>query len=507
MALHHRREIPDMRLAFAKDRSNEPRSQFDSDSDRSTNAASNNSRSSGSRQSYQTQPTSYSSSPSQRQPYVRWSATEDRQKDFAPQFFDDRCMLESPSASPSSSVETYASTVDSEADLPEQPPDYQVPDYTARLTHNSTIPATSSEFSELFPSDIKLSIRHDDSTIDGNMNLRVDAGVSIDEQPCTMTLFHMRLQELRFREFSLRRYCRDSGREVCHSTRKRPSPAGPQRPSFQRSVSHVLQGMRPRSEHRSSTAPTLASLKRNDSGYGSMHSTDFEDDDRPSTAGEDSDFQNASSSKSVRLEFANYSQVEVRREGTGAKRRYEFEYWGVNYAWRRSIRGYDSWGKKICSFQLTARDRKDNGRVLARITPESMDDHRAAEERRRGGWIPPSTMRITDPSIIGSPNSRDSKKDVADAVVASGLVALLDDSIRNTFQSEKTTQFFIPKMNVGVEFMNPKQLVNHVFNRSGSYSNQHSRPSSSGGHSVTSNAGSSIRRPAMSRQQSSRDYW
>ncbi|MBE7181245.1 MAG: hypothetical protein INR71_08560, partial [Terriglobus roseus] len=38
-------------------------------------------------------------------------------------------------------------------------------------------PATPSDFAELFPSSRELLIRHDDTTVDGNMNLRVDADV------------------------------------------------------------------------------------------------------------------------------------------------------------------------------------------------------------------------------------------------------------------------------------------------------------------------------------------
>lgn len=73
-------------------------------------------------------------------------------------------------------------------------------------------------------------------------------------------------------------------------------------------------------------------------------------------------------------------------------------------------------------------------------------------------------------------------------VVSSGLMALVDDSIRARFHSKASQQMFIPKF--GVEYIGPKRLINEMFKRDGSSRpstsrTQSSRPSSSGGQRTT----------------------
>jgi len=206
-----------------------------------------------------------------------------------------------------------------------------------------------------------------------------------------MTLFHLRMHDLKNREFSLRRYCRDSGREVCHSVQKHQTPVAEKRPGFQRSLSNVLNVMRPKSEART---PTLASLKRNDSGYGSMHSVDFDQDERPQSAGHTLE---QAMTHTIKLEFSNYAQLDVKRTGTKANKRYEFEYWGVNYAWRRVASRDDS--SKPASFAL---HRTGIEQPLAFIVPVPLSRSQAHNERKKGGWIPPCTMWISDNKIVKS---------------------------------------------------------------------------------------------------------
>ena len=486
MSLHHRRECADMRSAYGHSKTRARQYPSESDSDRSYR--------SGSDRSYHTTPTSYSSSPAKRPPIVHYNTCDTRQDDLPPQYFYDREPQQSPPASPSSSVETYASTVESEEDFQEDVPEYDVPEYTARPYESTALPATPSDFSELFPSHRRLDVRHDDSTLDGNMNLRIDTDVSIQGRRCNMTLFHLRMHDLKNREFSLRRYCRDSGREVCHSVRKHQKPVAERRPGFQRSLSNALSSMRPKPEQRNSTGPSSANLKRNDSGYASMHSVDFDEDDRPKSAGKDSQTPEQSPTNNIKLEFSNYAQVNIKRTGVAGNKRYEFEYWGVDYAWKRV--SHKDRGSKGTSYHLT---RTGSDQVLAYIKPVPLTHRQVEEERNKGGWIPPCSMWIADERICRS------QKDVADVVIACGLMALVDDSIHTHFHSVDSKQLLIPvsKLQMGVEYIGPKRLINGMFKGKDSSSVNQSRPSSSHGSSPASANSPKMRvSPGSSRQPS-----
>lgn len=50
-------------------------------------------------------------------------------------------------------------------------------------------------------------------------------------------------------------------------------------------------------------------------------------------------------------------------------------------------------------------------------------------------------------------------------VVAAGLIALVDDSIKARFHSKHSKQIMIPKLQMGVEYIGPKRLINEMFNR------------------------------------------
>jgi hypothetical protein len=120
---------------------------------------------------------------------------------------------------------TYASTIT--ADLGDEDDEDEIlpPNRPAMFLPDNLVAASPKDFAELFPSARKLLIKHDDTTIDGNMNLRIDTSVKTTSgQLKDMTLFHLRMHDLKRREFSIRRYCRDSGREVCHSSRKPEQP-------------------------------------------------------------------------------------------------------------------------------------------------------------------------------------------------------------------------------------------------------------------------------------------
>lgn len=298
-----------------------------------------------------------------------------------------------------SSTETYSSTVESLEELSEEPdhydPDHQVPEY--REVVDEEIRASNPyDFSQYFPSTKRLTIRHDDTTPDGNMNLRVDTE---DKHKRPIQLFHLKMNDLPKREFSLRRYERASGREVCHSCRKN-KPAPEQRPaaSLTRSMSNAFASIKPEFKRTNSGLSSHSSksrkgMRRQDSGYISNddHDPDFET------------FMSMSNAKAktvqiptntTKLEFSNYAQVEVKRRGAKASKRYDFEYWGHEYVWKR-VEKKDGAGKEV-SYHLY----KDDGvKAVAHIVPEMRSVGEVREEERNGGWVPPCSLWISDPGV------------------------------------------------------------------------------------------------------------
>jgi len=365
---------------------------------------------------------------------------------------------------PRTSVDTYADSEDEDIrdddDDFDDMPEYDVPIYRHEQLPSDAIPTTPRDFADLFPTAKRISIRHDDATIDGNMNLRIDTQVEEHgHRKQSYTLFHLRMQDLRTREFSLRRYCRDSGREVCHSIRKYQKPPQDKRPVLQRASTALASLVK--SDSRPSTS---AGLKRSDSGYESTRDG-FEEDEEMA---DDSKSKSVGYSKgralmptnTIKLEFSNYAHLDVKRRGTSANKRYGFEYWGNNYSWKRIVkkeREHDS-----VSYYLV---RDDNDKEpLAHICPVKLSADEAREEQARGGWVPPCYMRITDDRVLRSDS------DISDVVVSTGLMALVDDCIKRRFHSKQSTQLHIPLMRstsfkMNMEYIGPMRLIDEVFNR------------------------------------------
>ena len=299
-----------------------------------------------------------------------------------------------------SSASTYASTTEDIYDEPETYEDrrYEVPEYKQEIIESVPRASTPQDFAELFPSQRRLYVRHDDSTEDGNMNLRVDTEVAEDRYRTQVQLFHLRMHDLKARQFSLRRYCRDSGREVCHSSRRYAKPTS-ERPGIQRSVSNALASFRkPESKRTNSGGSPKHNPKRQDSGYASNGDEEEEDDNV------DSFMSSESKSKSVpiptntiKLEFSNYAQVDVKRRGAKSNKRYEFEYWGSSYAWKRVSAKYNT-GKSI-SFHLI---KDDSGPPIAHIVPELRSRSQIRAEEEAGGWVPPCSMWISDQRVLSA---------------------------------------------------------------------------------------------------------
>jgi hypothetical protein len=96
----------------------------------------------------------------------------------------------------------------------------------------------------------------------------------------------------------------------------------------------------------------------------------------------------------IMLEFSNYAHVEIKRRGTGIPKRYEFEYWCTRYQWRRERRK-DGDLREVSFHMIDMRTSK----TIARIVPEILTPLEALEEEAKGGWVPPSSMWISDPSV------------------------------------------------------------------------------------------------------------
>lgn len=293
---------------------------------------------------------------------------------------------------PRVSVETYASTVASEEDFDDDLDPFDVPEYEDESLGGITaVPSTPPHFAEYFPSTRRLNIKHDDATLDGNMNLRVDTEIRGSEgRRVDLTLFHLRMHDLKNREFSLRRYCRDSGREVCHSSRKYSKPATPRRPGLQRSMSNALSTFRSKSENKTTT---ITSLQRSDSGYETCSDEELNiEAANPHPKGHDT---LALPTNTTRLEFSNYAHVDVKRRGAKSSKRYEYEYWGTNYAWRRTASRTGSF--REVSFHLI--DTKTSN-IIAHIVPAALTVAESREEEAKGGWVPPCSLWISDERIL-----------------------------------------------------------------------------------------------------------
>ncbi len=298
------------------------------------------------------------------------------------------------------STSTYASTTEDLYDEPEtyEGPPYEVPQDKQDVTESAARASTPQDFAQLFPSQRRLYIRHDDTTEDGNMNLRVDTEVTEDGCKTQVQLFHLRMHDLEARQFSLRRYCRDSGREVCHSSLRYAKPAS-ERPGIQRSVSNAIASFRNKPEFKrtNSGGSLKKSPKRKDSGYASNSEEDDDDIDSFMSSESKSKSSIAMPTNTTKLEFSNYAQVDVRRRGAKSNKRYEFEYWGSKYAWKR-VCTKDSAGKSI-SFHLV---REDNGPAIAHIVPELRSRSQIRAQEEAGSLVPPCNMWISDERVLSA---------------------------------------------------------------------------------------------------------
>lgn len=369
-------------------------------SSRSSKSSCDSTFSRASQKTYQTDATSCSS---RTRPSIKHHDTEPIYKQILEQK-QQRFNDEGFGRSSTSSVDTYASTEASEEDLPSLALD-NFPRERYQCFDPDATPTSPADFAELFPCTRRIMIQHDDSTSDGNMNLRIDTNVTTKSgRKRKMTLFHLRMQDLAERKFSLRRYWRNSGREVASAKRKyiKPLPAG---------FKECRPGM-----HRSSTAPCPKRTppQRQDSGYES----DEEDDDfmeKLQAFTIANDIKATIPTDSIRLEFSNYAQVTLEPVYHGEKKQYNFEYWGESYAWRQRILRDGS--EVITSFELI--NLKTHQKVSS-IVPDALSPEESAFESAQGAWVPACSMRLLQKEI---------SDDLGDVIVTTGLIALTDDCI------------------------------------------------------------------------------
>lgn len=271
--------------------------------------------------------------------------------------------------------------------------EYNIPEAYNEDPHNDTTiysrVTTPQDFAEYFPSQRRLLIHHDDTTHDGNMNLKVETEEIQDHRKTMVQLYHLRMKDLEAREFSLRRYCRDSGREVCKTARRYQAPVS----GVEKTVKNAIASLTPALTHSASKKSfMLKTPTREDSGYGSEHEEDYfnlYDDEIGSL------MRSEAPTKSIKLEFSNYAQVDIKRAGGYTSKHYDFEYWGVYYSWRRIVFKTD--GSTSVRYQLFRRGSRE---PIAHIVPVPQTETQRSEEQLKNGWVPPCSMWISDPSAL-----------------------------------------------------------------------------------------------------------
>lgn len=336
---------------------------------------------------------------SDRKPYIQYVEYE-RERDLSP----------STSTHERASVETYASTNASDEDLAlereaELARDHQhdyippLPSYQHEISEPNVRASNPKDFAQLFPSMNRLSIRHDDFTTDGNMNLRVDTIVP-GRRRTVIQLFHLRMYDLARREFSLRRYCRDSGREVCNSKRQYTAPAAPSRPTLQRSMSSAMKTLssaaKPQFRRQNSSSSAVSAKDKRPATSHSYETSSGSFVSLSSSQGSNGEHRQAQPlpTNSIKLEFSNYARVDVQRKGSKGNKRYEFEWWGHRYAWKRVVEKHLD---GVVSFHLV---RDGQTAPVAHIVPETRTPLQVEDDERAGGWVPPCYMWINDNDIL-----------------------------------------------------------------------------------------------------------
>lgn len=294
--------------------------------------------------------------------------------------------------------------------------------------------STPESFARWFPSNETLFVQHDDKLTSGKMCLNVLTATDQGFGPL-LQLFYLQMYDLKKRSFSLRRYSRDSGLEVCHTSRIYKKATGA-RPRIRRSINSSITSMRNFSRGSSRSSQTSAQSSQSEHEYSNYSSESAVNEDE-NEAQVKTSFQQTvgdtlfeQSSNQISLEFSNYANILLSRKAFGARKSYDFEYWGTAYQWKRQKKS-QSLGKNR-SYNLY---RGQSDLVVAHITLQDLSWSQTDEEEEMGGWVPPIWMRITDPSILSENNSTD----IPDVIIATGIIAFVDDCIRRRWNIPATT--------------------------------------------------------------------
>ncbi|KFX95122.1 hypothetical protein V490_04012 [Pseudogymnoascus sp. VKM F-3557] len=355
--------------------------------------------------------------------------------------------------------------------------DYPTPNYPAYSLPppvQTTIPTTPHDFASYFPSHRRLTIAHDASAEDLSMNLVITTDSASEKLP--VQLFHLRMHDIPTRAFSLRRYCRESGREVCHSVLRDGEAMGKvkqtKHPKLQRSMSTALATVTRSGVKRADSwgaptggsdkasypppAPLLTIPSRHDSGYetNSDDESDFSSSEEPESPTPASQKKGKKKTNTTHLEFSNYAHVDLTRRGSAASgKHWDFEYWGVPYAWKREGESYHL---------VPHSSGGAGGAAVAHIVPDVLTPAQTLEEAREGAWVPKCSLWISDPAIL-------SGGDVADVVVATGIMALVDDKARGGSgrQGRYRRSIKVPMspVKLDLEVVSPREMMRSVFRR------------------------------------------
>jgi hypothetical protein len=307
-----------------------------------------------------------------------------------------------------------------------------------------------------------------------------------------MQLFHLRMHDIPTRAFSLRRYCRESGREVCHSVLRQGGDGKvkgqkkSKHPKLQRSMSTALatvtRGGVKRADswgavtnnynHKASyppltnTKPLLTIPTRHDSGY-ATNSDEDDDDFSSSSDSEDDDEETPiptpsslpgtkGKTNTTHLEFSNYAHVDLTRRGSAGKgKHWDFEYWGTPYSWKREGDSYH--------LVPTSNASGNSAGAVAHIVPDVLTPSQTLEEAREGAWVPRCSFWISDPKLLRG-------GDVADVVVATGILALVDDKARAASQRpgrryRRSIRVPMSPVTLDLEVLGPREMMRSVFRR------------------------------------------
>ncbi|KJZ72989.1 hypothetical protein HIM_07561 [Hirsutella minnesotensis 3608] len=338
------------------------------------------------------------------------------------------------------------------------PPCYDSLGVPADLTLRPSDPYT---FGRLFPCMDRLAIRHDDASIDGNMNLRVEMVVTSGSSSSSHYSAAQQHQPRRRRQATLQARLRLAsvvvvvvGRRLLRGTGLLPLRLGRaalRQDALLPPVVVVVGGVVGLGDVAKvgvlallPQVPRLAQLLGNDTTQPA----------RP----QQPPVSLRVPTDTIKLEFSNYARVDVRRRGP---KRYEFDWWGHSYAWRRSV---DKTLNTV-SFHLV---RDGRGDPVAHIVPEVRSPTQVDEEDRAGGWIPPCYMWISDPSVV------EAVTDVADIIVATGLMALVDDCIRDRWQVKNPAPPSPDRPRTSAETGRSRSGVRAFFSRRSSAQHSHS---------------------------------